>query len=179
MARITHRLYKGLFVVAVAALAAAAIPSLTAQASSSTDPGAPPQPRDLRENWLERAWFREQRAYSRLSFMFEHAQQRIERGQELIDAAASRGKDTAGLQAVLDGFAEAIQATRPALASAQAIITAHNGFDAEGRVTNADVAEETVEGMAEQLREIRDALLNPTRAVGDALRAFREANRPD
>lgn len=178
MSKIASHLHKALAILTVATLAAFAMPSVNAQAQAALEPTPPPAPGERRGMRLERTWMRQQRTYSRLTFMFDHAQQRIVRAQELIDQATAKGRDTAGLQAALDGYATAVQSARPAFESVKGILASHKGFDADGRVTEAELAEATVRSMAEQLREIRDVLLNPARALGDALRAFREANRP-
>lgn len=179
MSKIASKLHKVLAVLMLATTLSFAMPSLHAQAEATSEPTPPLAPGERGGTRLERTWLRQQRTYNRLSFMFDHAQRRIDRAQELIDQATANGKDTAGLQAALDGYAAAVKSARPAFESAKGILASHKGFDAQGRVTEAELAEDTVRNMGEQLREIRDVLLNPARALGDALRAFREANRPN
>jgi hypothetical protein len=175
----TLRARKAVLAAAIVALAAATVPPLNAEAQAMLDPGNPPAANEQRGWRLERAWARQQWLHDRLSYMFDHTQQRIDRAQDFIDRAEANGKDTSAIQAALDAFANAISEARPIFESAKGLVSAHRGFDDSGRVTDASLAAETVQSMAEKLREIRDVLLDPTRGMRDAIRAFWEANRPD
>jgi hypothetical protein len=149
-----------------------------ARAQGVAEPPVPPVTGEAAAGRLERVWLRQQRALNRLEFMFDHAQQRLDRAQEWIDRAKENGKDVAAIQAALDELAAALEDARPVFDSAQALMASHKGFDANGNVIDADLARQTVDAMDSKLREIRNILLHPGRALGDAIRAFRDANRP-
>ena len=161
----------------IAALGITLIPTKTAAALQEPDTGNPPERSNLRARRLERIWFRQQRTHDHLDFLFDHAQQRIDRARELIEVAADNGKDVSALQAALDEFADAVQEAQQIHTSAQGLVSSHPGFDADGTVTQSAQAAETVEAMRAKLREIRDVLRSPSRALWDALRELREANR--
>ena len=141
------------------------------------DPTNPPAA-GARDARLERTWLRQQRSLDRLEFMFGHVEQRLENAQQRIDAAKAGGKDVSALQAALDAFSKAIQVAGPSLDSAKGILLSHNGFDEHGNVIDAEAAGTTVEQMSHALEAVRDTMLQPGRALRDALRAFLANNRP-
>jgi hypothetical protein len=164
--------------VAVAAILVVALVPLPAAhalapTATSTSPTAPD-----RTARLERIWLRQQIRHDRLGVMFDHVQQRIDRAQQMIDQAKANGKDVTALQAALDSFSSAVQQARPIYEGMQGIISSHQGFDANGNVTDASVAAETVRNMQEKFQSIRDTLSAPVKALRDAVRAFRQANQP-
>ncbi len=127
---------------------------------------------------LQHAWEREMRIYTGLGRLFDHADERLARAQELIDKARSNGKDIAALQAALDAFSAAVKQARPVYESGKGIVAAHKGFDADGHVVNAGQALQTVLDMRAKLKELRDIVAEPAKALREAIRAFREANPP-
>ncbi|MBF8248594.1 MAG: hypothetical protein HW374_1394, partial [Bacteroidetes bacterium] len=77
-------------------------------------------------------------------------------------------------------FEDAVKDAKPVYESARGIINSHQGFDAEGKVTDPEKAKETVKQMGDKLKEIRDVMGGTGKALHDAIRAFREANpRPE
>ena len=177
MSKTASRARKILLAATVVALGLMMSPPLSAKAQAALEPGNPPAVDQLRGWRLERAWLRQQRLLDRLSFMFDHIQQRINRAQEFIDQAKAKGKDTAALQAALDAFGDGIGEARPIFEGAQGIISSHKGFDANGEVTDAEAALQTIQQMEEELGKIRSILFDPAHALREALRAFWQANR--
>jgi uncharacterized protein YoxC len=163
----------------VVALGIMFTPALTAQAQGVTEPATPPAPEHMRGFRLERTWARQQRIQDHLSFMFDHAQPRIDQAQQLIDRAKAEGKDTSALQAALDALAQSVKDARPVFESTKGVIASHHGFDVNGKVTDLDLAADTVEEMGAKLKEIRGMLFDPAKALRDAIRAFREVNGPN
>ncbi len=98
----------------------------------------------------------------------------------MIDRARQDGKDVSAVQAALDAFEEALKDAHPVYESGKGIVNSHQGFDENGKVTDAEKAKETVQAMGEKLREIKDAMAGTGRALREAIRDFREANpRPE
>ena len=62
--------------------------------------------------------------------------------------------------------------------SVKGIINAHKGFDSDGKVTDKELAIETVKDLRAKLKEIRTIVGDPGRALRQAIKAYREANRP-
>ncbi|MFT3893338.1 MAG: hypothetical protein QM730_17055 [Anaerolineales bacterium] len=94
----------------------------------------------------------------------------------MIDRAKSNGKDVTALQAALNAFETAVKAAHPIYESGKGIINSHQGFDANGKVTDAAKAKETVKAMHDKLQEIKAAMDGTGKALKEAIKAFREAN---
>ena len=166
---------KATLLALVAALAAASLPLVSVFAAGSEDPSVPPVG-ELTDERLEKIWRRQLRAYERLG----KAEDFVERAQRLIDRASGNGKDVSAVQSALDAFEQAIKDARPIYESANGIVNSHQGFDAEGNVTDPEKAKDTVQQMGEKLKEIREAMDGTGMALHEAIRAFREANpRPE
>ena len=127
---------------------------------------------------LERVWAREQRVYDRLGRFFDRVDERLARGQALIDKARADGKDVSALQGALDAFTAAVKQAQPVFESGKGILSSHQGFDANGQVVDASKAIQTVMDMRAKLQEIKQIILPPARALREAIRTFRQANQP-
>jgi len=170
---------KTILAALVAALALAALLVTSTYASGLSDPANPPtegtRSPDIR---LERAWAHMQRVYERQGFMLDRADRLVERIQELIDRLEENGKDVTALQAALDTFEEALKDAHPIYESAKGIINSHQGFDADDKVTDREKAVETIRGLGEKLKEVRQLVGEPGKTLREALKAFRDAHRP-
>ena len=169
---------KSMLLSAMIGLGMLLTPAAPVHAQGNSEPVTPPAPAEKRSLRLERVWNRQLRIHDRLVIMFDHAQQRITGAQELIDRAATDGKDVSALQASLEAFSDALQEARPVFESTKSVIASHKGFDANGKVTDAELAAGTVTEMVAKLQQLRNILFDPGKALRGAIRAFREANRP-
>ncbi|MDP1713852.1 MAG: hypothetical protein Q8L41_03820 [Anaerolineales bacterium] len=160
--------------VVTAALVFAAFPVTSAFAAD--DP--PPAKGELTTERLERIWARQLRMYERLGKAFEDTDAHIAKFQERIDKAAENGKDVSALQAALDAYESALKAAKPTYNSINGIVTSHQGFDENGKVTDAEQAKSTVEQMRTKMQEIKSTVGDSFKALREALKAFREANKP-
>ena len=158
----------------VATVALVVQPAGTAFALSPSDTATPPPPHPR----VELAWQQEQRVYNRLGNFFDHVDERIARGQELIDKAKANGKDVTAVQAALNTFSDAVKQARPIYNSGNAIISSHAGFDASGNVTDPQQALQTVKNLRDNLKQIHDLIEAPGQALRQAIQAFRQANPP-
>lgn len=173
-------LFKKSFLIAlVAALALAALPLTSAYASGLGDPTDPPSDTtQLPAERLERVWTRLQWAYERQGHRLERADVLVERLQTRIDRLEESGKDVAALQAALDAFTDTLKEAHPIYESAKGIINAHQGFDADGKVTDQEQAVGTVKELGGRLKEIHEIVGGPGKALREAIKAFRDAHRP-
>jgi DNA repair ATPase RecN len=162
----------------VAILGMAFTPTSSALALSPGVAPTPPAPDGLRRHRLEFVWDRQKSIYARMAEAFDRAPERISSAQQLIDHAKAAGKDVASLQAALDRLADAVQAARPIFESAKGLIASHPGFDADGHVTDALRASQTIGEMGDKLRSIREPVAEAARQLREAIQAFRQANRP-
>ncbi len=175
MSRIAIWLSRAGTVFAAAALALVSVAPQPAYAQAPSDTVTPPAPTGER---LQQAWAREQATYARLGNFFDKAEQRIARAQQLIDRARANGKDVSALQAALDAFSAAVKDARPIYQGGQGLIASHSGFDNNGNVTEFARAVETVQEMRAKLVEIRQIIRPAAIALRQAVREFRQVNRP-
>ncbi len=127
---------------------------------------------------LEQAWARQLKNYERLGKGFEDTDAQIAKFQARIDKAAQNGKDVAALQAALDAFESALKSGEPIYDDMSVIVNAHQGFDANGKVTDAEQAKSTLKEMRAKMQELKSAMNGTGKALREALKAFREANKP-
>jgi len=172
--------WKTIVIAIIAALGFAALPFANVSAAGDTrtnayDPTPPPQ-NQISSERLERIWARQLRLYERIGNGFEREEAFVDRVQRLIDRAKENGKDVSGVQAALDAFEAAVKEAHPIYESANGIINSHQGFDSNGRVTDPEKAQETVQAMREKLQEIKDTMAGTRKALHEAIKAFREAN---
>jgi len=170
---------KSALVALVAALLLAALPIVNVSASGLADLDNPPaDTSQVSSERLERAWVRLQQAYEHQGQMLDHADQKTEKIQNLIDRMEENGKDATALQAALDTFEDAIKEAHPIYESAKGIINSHQGFDADGEVTDHEKAVETVKDLGKKLGEVREIAGEPGKVLREAIKAFRDTRRP-
>ncbi|MCF6278620.1 MAG: hypothetical protein L3J16_07730 [Anaerolineales bacterium] len=167
---------KMVLIALVAALGLAALPTGNVYASGLSDETTPPVRPEPTGERLEKGWQRALRMNERVGKLFERADKGSEKIQRLIDKANQKGLDTAAVQAALDAFAQAIADARVIYDNAQTIIDAHAGFDADGKVSDAAEAAETLKSVGEQLKALRETVSPSGKALREAIKAFREAN---
>jgi len=100
----------------------------------------------------------------------------------VIARLAARGKDTAALEQAVAAFRAGIAQARAEWQAASDILAAHAGFDAAGKVRNADQARATLRdahGHMEQAHTIaRGAYTSLHEALVAYRRAYREVKEP-
>ncbi|MBT3337109.1 MAG: hypothetical protein HN855_15545 [Anaerolineae bacterium] len=173
-------MFKKIVLIAlVAMLSIAALPTASVSASELTDETSPPTGEVTGEK-LEAAWERALLLNERVGKTFERVDTLTEKIQTLIEKADEKGMDTSAVQAALDAFNAAVDEAYPVYEAAQDVIAAHAGFDANGKVTDAETAQATLKSLGESLKEIRGMTVESGKALRDAIKAFREANpRPE
>jgi hypothetical protein len=165
---------KMLLALSAAALIFAAFPVTSAFAADE----APPVSGEVSNEKLEKAWARQLQAYEKTGKAFADVDAHIAKFQERIDKAAEGGKDVAALQSALDAYAAALKSAQPTYASIGSIVNSHAGFDANGKVTDAEQAKSTVEQMRTKIQEVKTTMGGSFKALTEAFKAFREANKP-
>jgi len=102
----------------------------------------------------------------------------ITQSQAWIDALKADGKDTSALQSALDAFSGQVQATQSTHDKAKSVLDAKAGFDASGKVVDADQARQTVKDARQAMKDAHEIIRDASDAFRDAVRAFRQANKP-
>jgi hypothetical protein len=164
---------KMILAVLSAALVFAAFPVTSAFAQGENLPKG-----KVTNEKLEQIWAREMAVYERLGKGFTNTDAQIAKFQARIDKAAAKGKDVTSLQAALDAFESALTSARPTYESMSGLVSAHQGFDANGKVTNVEQAKSTVKDVGAKLKEIKSSMNGTGKALREALKAFRAANKP-
>jgi hypothetical protein len=164
---------KMILAVLTAALVFAAFPVTGVYAQGENPPKG-----ELTSERLEKAWARELQAYERLGKVFSDIDGTIAKFQARLDKAAENGKDVIALQSALDAFSSALTSAKPTYDSMSGLVTAHAGFDADGKITNTEQAKSTVKEVGAKLKEVKDAMGGTGKALREAIKAFRKANKP-
>lgn len=155
----------------IAALTMASLPFVSASAAGADDP-IPPAQTQITNERLEKIWAHQLHVYERMG----RADELIARAQRLIDRLKANGKDVSAVQAALDAFAAAVKEAHPIYESMKGIVNSHQGFDDNGKVTDAVKARETVKAMHAKIQEIKTTLNGTGKALREAIKAFRQAN---
>ncbi|MBI3161701.1 MAG: hypothetical protein HYZ23_04295 [Chloroflexi bacterium] len=137
----------------------------------------PPQGEVTNEK-LEEIWSHQLERYERFGKAFDDVDAHVAKIQGFIDKAKAEGKDVTAVQAALDAYAAALKSAKPKYEGLNGIVNSHQGFDANGKVTDLEKAKSTVKEFAEQMKEVRDSMGGTFKALKEALKAFREANKP-
>ena len=164
---------KMILAVITAALVFVAFPVTSAYAQDENPPMG-----ELTNEKLERIWVRELKTYERLGKAFDNADSAISRIQARLDKASKNGKDVTALQTALDAFESALNESKPIYDSMSSLISTHQGFDANGKVINAEQSKSTVKEVGAKLKEIKSSMGGTFKVLRKAMRAFHEANRP-
>ncbi|MCL5611953.1 MAG: hypothetical protein M1485_05280 [Chloroflexi bacterium] len=171
--------FKKIVVVAVVAgLGLSALPLASAFALGLNDAAAPPAPGQISNARLGQIWAREQVVNQRLGAMFVRSDPMLATAQKLIDRAKANGKDVSAVQSALDALAAAIQQAKPVYDAGQSVISSHQGFDSVGNVTDVTQAKATVRSVRDMFKQISQIVQGPRKALREAVKAFRDANRP-
>ncbi len=175
----TMMLFKKTILAAlVAALTLAAFP-LTAFAANPYDPPTPPAgtPDPIYER-LENVWGRMLDGYERAGQLFDKSDDLSAKAETMIARLKENGESTAELEAALAAFEDAVKQAKPVYESCNGIVTAHKGFDDNGKATDAPQAILTMGELGSKLMEIREAMDGTGRALFELMKSIRDAHRP-
>jgi hypothetical protein len=169
---------KNIFKKMILAIMAAALVFAAFPVTSAFAQGENPPKGEVTNAKLEQVWARQLNNYEKIGKGFEDTDALIAKFQARLDKAASNGKDVTALQAALDAFASALKSGKPIYDNMTGIVNSHQGFDANGKVTDAVQAKATVQEFRAKMEELKSAMNGTGKALRDALKAFRKANRP-
>jgi hypothetical protein len=162
----------------VLAIGLVALPAASASAAGLQDQTTPPANQPANNVRLEHIWARAQAAYQRQGDRLAKVDEFLTKAQSLVDKANQKGWDTSAVQAALNAFGAVIPTAQAVHDPGAAIIASHNGFDANGKVTDRAVAIETVKALSQVLKNTRAAMNGTGQALREAVKAFRDAHRP-
>jgi hypothetical protein len=162
-------------VVAVSAIASAPV---FAQSSSPTpNASQPSSPSAARIAALEKAFANENTWLATQASNLQKIGQWVTRAQNLIDKAKAKGWNVAGLQAALNAFQAQIANAQGLHDTANAILANHAGFDANGKVTGAAAAAQTVKDARQSLGDARSVMRQAVLDLHNVILDFRKAHK--
>ncbi len=100
----------------------------------------------------------------------------VTRVQTLIDDAKARGEDTSALERALATFQSQVANARSAHATAASILSTHDGFNPNGKVTNVTTARQTVLDARQALKGAADILTQAVKDLRAAVQAWQSAH---
>jgi hypothetical protein len=178
--KINSRVHKSILVLLVLVLVLVALPVSNVHAAGPDEPPAPPSDQSqVSDERIEQAWARLQGLYERQGALLERAESFTARIQDLIDRMNENGKDTSALQTALNDFEQELKNAHPINESAKGIINSHKGFDADGNVINREQAIETLRELGKKIKEVRQLVGEPGRALREAIRTYRDSHRQE
>jgi hypothetical protein len=177
----------GLIAVLALAVTFAALslaPSLAqAQTTTPTTPSATPAaPQNTagqaaRKAALEKAFARENTAATIQATNLQKIGAAATNAQTLITKAQGKGWDVSALQAALNTFNTQIANAQALHNTAAGILSAHTGFDADGKVTDVAGAAQTVKDAHQSLADARSVMHQAVADLRSAVRAFRASHK--
>ncbi len=170
--KLKSKLYKVVGVLSIVGLVLARIAVLPvdmALAQSATPPAKAGQ--QAHDERLAQWYQREQTWLNQQQQNLDRTNNIVTRVQQYIAAQQARGKDVTALQTALSAFQSQIATARSSHNTAATILSNHAGFDANGKVTDPNLARQT---LLDGRQALRDAHLILRQAIVDLHRALRE-----
>jgi hypothetical protein len=163
--------------VLLALMAFNLIPAGNVFASAPVDDTTPPQSTPQADKKpLDQAFKLEQKAHEHQDELLTKAVTASSKISELIARAKSNGKDTSSLEKALADFNTKIGQIRLTYDQTGKLIKEHNGFDADGKVTDREQAMKTVEAVHKGNQDVRKSLAAAVKGFRSAGEEFRKAN---
>lgn len=128
------------------------------------------------EKMLGAAYHKEQAWLKRQAAALEKAVLGAEKLQNLIDRVSENGQDTSDLESALADFNAALEEATANHEMAEKILAEHAGFDPQGRVTDLELARQTLKDAHQAIQSAHRELVLAGWDLTDALQAWREAN---
>ncbi len=148
--------------------------------AQSSNPPAQPTPTDKQAAQaarLEKAYQAELKQLDAQAKRLDAADARVQKAADRIVNLKSQGKDTTALEQELSDFKDELKAARTDHDSAASILKTHAGFDANGKVTDPKLAQDTVQQARKLLRDVPQNVRPAARDLVRAIRQFIRDNR--
>lgn len=150
-----------LIVIAAAlALSMALLPSQTVAASADQQQAVRTPISQTLDQQLSYSLQRERNWLMRQNLHLNQANQISQKAQEAINKAQQAGLDTADLQNALNTFNSQVSVAKSSYNQAAAILATPAGFDANGNVTDSQVAHQTLASARDALQQAHLTLTN-------------------
>ena len=161
----------------------AAVPASIVYAETVDDPGVVPVHKQgdfsaarFFGGIISRTFFYQKNMAKFLSRQVEQADEVAANAQLRITELEDEGKDVAALKTALDIYYDKVADAKQAMDAADSSINPHKGFDEDGRVTDLELARDTIKELEEDISTARNAIIEAIRAIVDGMQTFRESN---
>jgi len=141
--------------------------------------GSPNTGGNKRVNALERLYQRTQKRLEIAGNNLDKAEVFADKLETRFLKMAEAGKDVSGLQIVLTQFRQGIVDAHLKWDQASQFINTHNGFNADGKVTDAVIAKQTLLSTHEAMQQGREIMRNAMQSIRDSIREYRGSNPLD
>jgi hypothetical protein len=170
------------FVMLVGVISAS-LPVGSVYAESNTIPTSTPAPLGTgASNFfaavLERTYKFQTKMLDIFSNRLNNADKIETRAQQRITELKLQGKDVSSLENMLSKFYDLITSVKQAKDKASATLNLHQGFNAQGKVTDLKLARETTKSVEENIRICRENIVQALRIITDGLKVYRQQNSP-
>ncbi len=164
--------------VGVVAFALPGVVSAQAPQPTTTPPAAAPQANGANvDARLEKLYQAELKMLDNQSKIFTRVSNLTATANNLIAQAKANGKDVSALEAGLATFTTQVGDAQKIHDQAAALIQAHVGFDANGKVTDRMAARDTVQNGRDLLRDVRQAVAKAIQNFHKTIRDWRQAQK--
>jgi len=130
----------------------------------------------MEDTAMSKALAREQNWLNVQTQRLSNQNQIADKVQNLIDKAQSAGRDVTDLQAALNTFTSQIATAQTSHQNAANILSAHNGFDGSGNVTDSVAARQTLQAARQALLDAHNMIHQALVDLQKAVKAWRQAN---
>ena len=162
---------------AVSAIGIASAPAFAQSSSTTPNAAQPGSASTTRSAALEKAFANENTWLATQASNLQKIGQWVTKAQDLIDKAKAKGWNAGGLQAALNAFKAQIANAQGLHHTANAILTNHKGFDANGKVTGAAAAAQTVKDARQSLGDARGVMRQAVLDLRSVILNFRKAHK--
>jgi TolA-binding protein len=174
------KLQKVIAGLSVSGLVLAGVIAASPATSAYAAPGTPPaqgQAAETRNARLEQAYQREQEWLSQQQDNLNKMNTVVvDKIQQFITTQQGKGKDVTALQAALATFKSQLVTAQASHTTATNVLSTHLGFDANGKVTDAPQARQTLLAARQSLRDAHNVMRQAVLDLHRALRTWRQAN---
>ncbi|HTX91345.1 MAG TPA: hypothetical protein VMC09_09015 [Anaerolineales bacterium] len=131
----------------------------------------------MQDEDLQKAFQNEQKWLTTQQANLAKANDSITKVQDLISKAQAKGLDTSALASALATFQSQLSNAQASDTTAANVLSAHNGFDGSGNVTDQAAAKQTVTDANQALKDASSALKQATQDLTTAVKSWEEANK--
>ena len=170
-------------VVMLVGVISASLPAGSVYAESNPTPTSTPAPSGTgASNFfmaiLERTHKFQTKMLDIFSNQLKNADKVETKAQQLITELKKQGKDVSPLENMLSKFSGLIASAKQAQDKASATLNLHQGFDAQGKVTDLKFARETTKSVRANIRICRENIIQALRIITNGLKVYKQQNSP-